>query len=445
MKRNNDFKIADEVFEKYLLPIYERYPGNHPHKGQCYHCLNERIEKCVYRLIKDISRAQLNSEEQLIQNDMMDVEPSQQTRDHDYSRMLNELELKNNESGLSDLEEEYNRYREKTKQIFEISKKKMIIKKTISNLIHDSQMDKPFMPFDDSVIPPPSIATTFINTHNLNTIDSTSTCSQNSYIQTGANIKESYYDPHSNYNKYHRNQIPKPIKNNDRLKNTDPFLKNFNPKFLKKENIDKKIFRKFRNYVKDKFEKNANMFYDYDYSFWKKFCDENLLPPMKHNYIEFKSFNTKYFLWLFSQVGTYSLFNMFLEVKGDIVLKSFINEYNLEHSEEDNIIDKLKNYIFQIPKIYTGYNSKADNSTIMDFDDVADTYIATKDRRENTVFNLHFACGTEQRCSNKNYKEDGYNWNEEYCDEGNCVDNVNYLHSFDNVMNLSLESIKSSD
>ena len=52
-------------------------------------------------------------------------------------------------------------------------------------------------------------------------------------------------DPCSNFNKYNRQVLPKIQKSKERFKNSIPFLKEFNPKFLKKENIDKKFSENF--------------------------------------------------------------------------------------------------------------------------------------------------------------------------------------------------------
>ena len=67
--------------------------------------------------------------------------------------------------------------------------------------------------------------------------------------------KYNYFtDPNSNFNNFTRKYE---IKTNPkkRFRDIHPFLKTFNPKFLKKENIDKKIFRRFRKFVKALYKK----------------------------------------------------------------------------------------------------------------------------------------------------------------------------------------------
>jgi hypothetical protein len=168
-----------------------------------------------------------------------------------------------------------------------------------------------------------------------------------------------------------------------------PFLRDFNPKFLKKENIDKKILRKFRNFVKSFMENDlSSKIYSRingkeelqkaitiesekykNLIFLKKFYKQNLLPPM--NYcdddnnisIEFKSFNTNYMLWLFSQDGVSEIYKLFTDNLGNEILNDFVQSYNLDFVNKKNeigIIQTLKDYIFSIEKIYT--NSKAKSS-----------------------------------------------------------------------------------
>jgi len=196
-------------------------------------------------------------------------------------------------------------------------------------------------------------------------------------------------DPNSNYNYYSRQYIPKSNKKSEKFKNMIPFLRDFNPKFLKKENIDKKILRKFRNFVKSFMENNelSGKIYSRlnsmdemkkaiclefekfkDFIFLKKFYKQNLLPPMSfcddsnNICIEFKSFNTNYMLWLFSQDGVSEVYKLFTDSFGNEILNDFVLSYNLEFvnkKSEAGIIQTLKDYIFSIEKIYTtASNSK---------------------------------------------------------------------------------------
>jgi hypothetical protein len=197
-------------------------------------------------------------------------------------------------------------------------------------------------------------------------------------------------DPNSNFNYYSRQYIPKANKKSEKFKNMIPFLREFNPKFLKKENIDKKILRKFRNFVKsfmendlsakiysrigckDDLQKAIAVEYEKfkDLVFLKKFYKQNLLPPMSYSddsnniTIEFKSFNTNYMLWLFSQEGIGEIYKLFSNNLGNEILNDFVQSYILDivnKKGEVGIIQTLKDYIFSIEKIYT--TSKCKNNT----------------------------------------------------------------------------------
>jgi hypothetical protein len=163
-------------------------------------------------------------------------------------------------------------------------------------------------------------------------------------------------DPSSNWNTYTRTSTPQFKKLKTQLKDKVPFLRDFSPKFLKKENIDKKVLRKFRKYIK---ANNVSLNLT---GFWKDFNDLNLLPPMKYSEgdakIEFKSFNTNYILWLFSKPGAVELYKEFVDKLGDKLLQGFIETYDLLKSTEDGVVDKLKYYINNIHEFYGVFENK---------------------------------------------------------------------------------------
>ena len=171
-----------------------------------------------------------------------------------------------------------------------------------------------------------------------------------------------FTDPNSNYNNFTKKYT---IENNikKRFRDIHPFLKNFNPKFLKKENIDKKIFRRFRKFVKSLYKNNKNSpIFSKNAFFWKKFYIKNLLPPVQiidnGELIEHKSFNSQYLIWLFNQEGTIELFKLFAKEESKNLINDFIREYNLYQSkDEPDIIEKLKKYIDYIPEIYDSFNN----------------------------------------------------------------------------------------
>ena len=68
--------------------------------------------------------------------------------------------------------------------------------------------------------------------------------------------------------------------------------------------------------------------------------------------IEHKSINTQYLIWLFNQEGISELFKIFIKKENENIINNFITEYNLVKSKKNDIIDKLKQYLYNIPEIY---------------------------------------------------------------------------------------------
>jgi hypothetical protein len=136
-------------------------------------------------------------------------------------------------------------------------------------------------------------------------------------------------------------------------------IKEFKFRKIKRENVDKKILRKFKKFIKDsKLSKNINLKY--------------LLPPMKivdknKNIIEFKSFNTQFLIWFFNQEGVSELFQRFIKEENNNVIKDFITEYNLN---DNNTIEKLKEYLINMPELY---NSDEKKSKLDETQEIFDT------------------------------------------------------------------------
>jgi len=123
-------------------------------------------------------------------------------------------------------------------------------------------------------------------------------------------------------------------------------------KFTKRENVDKKILRKFRKFLKDTNKKGQLPELT---TFWGIFTHDNLLPPVDFNNVNlgenvsFKSFNTTYMMWLFSHDGGVPLYELFLNSKHEQIFAMF---NDLVKSEQDEC--ELKNYIINFAHIYSG-------------------------------------------------------------------------------------------
>jgi hypothetical protein len=144
------------------------------------------------------------------------------------------------------------------------------------------------------------------------------------------------------------------------------FFKDFNVKFTKRENIDKKILRKFRKFLKEKNKKSLINLDSFNINkvFWNKFIVDNLLPPMKYQAenVEYKSFNTNYMVWLMAHKGGVELYNFFVSENFESIISMFISKFNLKDNDE---LQQLKIYVKNLANIfYTAINDK--ESTLTD-------------------------------------------------------------------------------
>jgi hypothetical protein len=145
-----------------------------------------------------------------------------------------------------------------------------------------------------------------------------------------------------------------------------PHSKRFNPKFTKRENLDKKIVRKFRKFLKESYWKQPQTFdICSNKEFWLKFVNEDVFPPSSFSYLgqnyHFKSFNTSYICWLFSQKNAECYFNIFIKEKGEVIYKSIVEKYwrklnELSDNEKIEVEKHLQFYINRFADIFNPYN-----------------------------------------------------------------------------------------
>ena len=420
-QKNKNFEESEKIFSKFLLPIHQRF-SNHKSLFKQFPCLTlaTKIKLYTIKVIKNFEEAKFLSENENSKFEQIKLSDEfLQTNDIDYENIkneINELERLNldyetihseileniifdeNESGLSDfdeketeLEEDQKTNKRQSSQIFDIIKIKNIVQKSVASFFEKEQEKEEFLPlFEQEKEIKKNLeretkenkSEYLSNNTELKTQDNTEyikdnlkeDCNNNEKmkVEEMKEMKEDniinfrrynyWTDPNSNYNNFTKKYE---IKNNPkkRFRDIHPFLKTFNPKFLKKENIDKKIFRRFRKFVRSIYRTNKNLpLFKKNPLFWQKFYSKNLLPPVKimlsqnGQLIEHKSFNTQYLIWLFNQEGTSELFEMFAKNETENVIKNFIEEYDLSDSKEPDIIGKLREYIKYIPEIYCGQN-----------------------------------------------------------------------------------------
>jgi len=171
-------------------------------------------------------------------------------------------------------------------------------------------------------------------------------------------------------------------KNESKQKIKIPFLKEFNIKFTKRENIDKKILRKFRKFLKDKLKKgtlNLDTFLtnidQHNKNFWTTFINDNLLPPMKfkenNEIVEFKSFNTTYMVWLLSHKGSVELYEIYIKENFNDVLNLFVSKFNLKENDE---LNQLRVYVANLASIFYSVNNENEAMSVSGAVSVAHTH-----------------------------------------------------------------------
>jgi hypothetical protein len=202
--------------------------------------------------------------------------------------------------------------------------------------------------------------------NNQNIINEKNNYNNNIYNNLYQNLNNEHNREISTQTKTTKNKINKKSQKNsnkkDKKKNEEiifnqlPFLNSFKPKYIKRETIDKKIIRTFKNYVVKEYKEHRlelnNVTMDQD--FFINFVNGNLLPPIDFydsttgEYIKFSSFNCSYLLWFFSKKGVKEIYGNFINEKG----KDFIN--NLSDYYEINPEEKsqLNSYIFNFPFIF---------------------------------------------------------------------------------------------
>jgi hypothetical protein len=463
------FAESEKIFSKYLLPVHQRF-SNHTTLFKQFPNLTieAKIKLYTIKIMKNLEHAKWLSKNEMTNDNIREKfsdELMLQSIDLDYdtihSEILENIIFDEDDSGLSDFgsnEEEKN----SKKEIFNITKIKTLIHKNVKSLFSKGQEDEQYNPLiqlekeminkesifkEKEIENNENIANNDIKTEEnteefikcKNDFNSNENIENNSTEVVFEKEKEIvnykkynfFTDPYSNYNNFTKKYKVK-INQKKRFRDIHPFLKTFNPKFLKKENIDKKIFRRFRKFVKAYYKDNkSSPIFSKNVHFWKKFYMKNLLPPVKiisniGEIIEHKSFNTQYLIWLFSQEGTSELFQLFSQKESENIINNFINEYNLSKSSEDGIIEKLKQYISYIPEIYDSYNNNQkkiileENKEIFDANELNES----REKKENNNNNSE-SFESEELTSNpfhlnfeldgkKHFKETPYDGNNFY-------------------------------
>ena len=189
---------------------------------------------------------------------------------------------------------------------------------------------------------------------------------QDSINYNNFNINNNKYE--NNYDNTNINTNSKPIINNEikkkskKTKNKNeetifnqlPFLNSFKPKYIKRETIDKKIIRNFKNFVVKEYKEkrfeinNINM----DQNFFINLINGNLLPPIDFTdgvtgeIVKFNSFNCKYLLWFFSKKGVKDIYMHFINEKGKEFINNLSQHYEISPEEKNQLNCYINNFPF---------------------------------------------------------------------------------------------------
>jgi len=135
-----------------------------------------------------------------------------------------------------------------------------------------------------------------------------------------------------------------------------PYLNSFKPKYIKRETIDKKIIRSFKNYTIKEYKANRLVIDEktMDQNFFINFVNGNMLPPLDFHdintdeYVKFNSFNCSYLLWFFSKKGVKEVYNQFINEKGKEFTDDLSQYYEISIEEKN----QLNSYIMNFPNIF---------------------------------------------------------------------------------------------
>ncbi len=154
--------------------------------------------------------------------------------------------------------------------------------------------------------------------------------------------------------------------------------------YFKREDINKNILRRFKKFVRKFFTNHSNIkFISSKFGILRHFIKLNLLPPMsfthEDNVIEFKSFNSSYIFWLFSNPGIKEIFSIFIENKMDEFLKEMENKLMVKAKDKKQIesdLEKIKRYLVDFCELY---NIKSNTSCL--YQKLVDNYNKKKNKK----------------------------------------------------------------
>jgi hypothetical protein len=220
-------------------------------------------------------------------------------------------------------------------------------------------------------------------------------------------------------------------------------IKEYKFKQLKRENVDKKILRKFKKYLKGKSkDKKDNEIKNYikNNEFWSEYIKQNLMPPFNYEKekVTFKSFNTQYLCWFFEHKFSLELFNFFIKEKYDNLIHEIKQANNLKENCDD--FSLIKNYINTMPLIYGKENQNRSTDCSSNPKPIDDEINEVDEKNKINELNNQINIDDDKKIDNNDNmlienENEFFNNN----NNSNIDNNIPYLNNNNNINNINNE------
>jgi hypothetical protein len=218
-------------------------------------------------------------------------------------------------------------------------------------------------------------------------------------------------------------------------------LKEYKFMQLKRENVDKKILRKFKKYLKAKSkDKKDNEIKNYikNNEFWSEYIKQNLMPPFNYEKekVTFKSFNTQYLCWFFEHKYSLELFNFFIKENYDNLIHEIKEANNLKENCDD--FSLIKNYVNTMPLIYGKENQNRSTDCSSNPKPIDDEINEVDEKNKINELNNQINIDDDKKIDNNDNmlienENEFFNNN----NNSNIDNNIPYLNNTNNINNIN--------
>jgi hypothetical protein len=218
-------------------------------------------------------------------------------------------------------------------------------------------------------------------------------------------------------------------------------IKEYKFKQLKRENVDKKILRKFKKYLKAKSkDKKDNEIKNYikNNEFWSEYIKQNLMPPFNYEKekVTFKSFNTQYLCWFFEHKYSLELFNFFIKENYDNLIHEIKEANNLKENCDD--FSLIKNYVNTMPLIYGKENQNRSTDCSSNPKPIDDEINEVDEKNKINELNNQINIDDDKKIDNNDNmlienENEFFNNN----NNSNIDNNIPYLNNTNNINNIN--------